>query len=366
MHQPDWLEREIADAAFDDSAWQPLIARLSNELFSSAVGFEHHTQTEGVDPFTFFEKVDPDCYDALKAKFTTPESHIGIRALLEAPIGSPFFLESFADRRTFERDEAIQLFFHPQKLDKAIFVAIENQFGALTYMSLLRHETAENFTMQDIERLRALVKPVRRALRVRDVVRADRRRAALSAQLLEDGRQPTAWLLIDPRLRVVDCDAAGAHCLESFDGLCRRRGRLATTSNAPGEDTESLHAFILAAQRAPEDRRFYIRPSGAPMLALSCVAFGLGVAACGGVSAILIDRLPRPGAVDFEAFSRYFGLTKGEARFLRAFYESGSVAEAARLLSLSQNTGKSHAASIFAKTGCTSQPNLMKCLMSFV
>jgi DNA-binding CsgD family transcriptional regulator len=71
----------------------------------------------------------------------------------------------------------------------------------------------------------------------------------------------------------------------------------------------------------------------------------------------------RVGSSDSRALAgiaQCFALTRAEKRTLEQFVQGSSVAETASALAVSQNTVKTHLQNIFAKTGSTRQPQLLR------
>ena len=64
------------------------------------------------------------------------------------------------------------------------------------------------------------------------------------------------------------------------------------------------------------------------------------------------------------AFAKLYGLTDGELRLLNCLIPGLSLAEAARLLGISEATAKTHLRRIFAKTKTSKQAELLYLLMT--
>ncbi|MCC1480096.1 helix-turn-helix transcriptional regulator [Roseibaca sp. Y0-43] len=84
-----------------------------------------------------------------------------------------------------------------------------------------------------------------------------------------------------------------------------------------------------------------------------------GVSAYGLPDGTVLLRAPRD-LPDPETLAHALGLTLSEARLARAVAQGQSLAEASASLGLTRETGRSYAKQIYAKTGTTGQPALMR------
>ena len=75
---------------------------------------------------------------------------------------------------------------------------------------------------------------------------------------------------------------------------------------------------------------------------------------------VFIRSMDGAGAAAVAAAADRFGLTKQEARVLRAVIDTGSVPMAADLLGISSNTARSHLTSVFDKAGVRTQAGLIR------
>jgi DNA-binding CsgD family transcriptional regulator len=81
---------------------------------------------------------------------------------------------------------------------------------------------------------------------------------------------------------------------------------------------------------------------------------------------IAIHDLDRVHGLPLDRLASLYGLTPAELRTCESMYRSGSVDSAARALSLTRNTVRSHLKSIYAKFGVTNQGQLMLRLVNSV
>lgn len=81
------------------------------------------------------------------------------------------------------------------------------------------------------------------------------------------------------------------------------------------------------------------------------------------VVGVLIDR-STPPSLEPAMLRELFGLTEAESRVAEAYLRVDTVKDVAQLLGVSANTVKTHLASVYLKTGCTRQAQLVRLLMS--
>jgi DNA-binding CsgD family transcriptional regulator len=80
----------------------------------------------------------------------------------------------------------------------------------------------------------------------------------------------------------------------------------------------------------------------------------------GSVLGLFVTRLGSGDSRALAGIAQCFALTPAEKRTLEQFAQGFSVAETASALAVSQNTVKTHLQNIFAKTGSSRQPQLLK------
>src|SRR5215469_16320261 len=80
----------------------------------------------------------------------------------------------------------------------------------------------------------------------------------------------------------------------------------------------------------------------------------------GSVLGLFVTRLGSGDSKALAGIAQCFALTPAEKRTLEQFAQGFSVAETACALAVSQNTVKTHLQNIFAKTGSSRQPQLLR------
>ncbi|MEI7443808.1 MAG: helix-turn-helix transcriptional regulator [Burkholderiales bacterium] len=115
-------------------------------------------------------------------------------------------------------------------------------------------------------------------------------------------------------------------------------------------------------------RSLHLRPPGSRLgLALHLTPLGPLAAApraqAAAVAGTLID-LSRQPTLEGPQLTALFGLSASSARVAEAYLRADSVKDVARRLGISTNTVKTHLATIYERTGCTRQSQLVRLLMA--
>ncbi|MEI7443809.1 MAG: helix-turn-helix transcriptional regulator [Burkholderiales bacterium] len=137
----------------------------------------------------------------------------------------------------------------------------------------------------------------------------------------------------------------------------------ASTGSGPGSLT--LQA-ALSREPRPSQALVLTFDHGQPGLILQLSAMpspARGDAGQPVVLGVLIDR-SSPASLEPAMLRDLFGLTEAESRVAEAYLRVDTVKDVAQLLGVSANTVKTHLASVYLKTGCTRQAQLVRLLMS--
>lgn len=186
------------------------------------------------------------------------------------------------------------------------------------------------------------------------------------------GLIPQPFYVLDADLRLRHANAPGARLLGRGHGLKRCGERLDLDSQ---EQKQRLHQLVQAVadpSSAQQSRTMLLpQPIGyVPMvlnlfpLPLSIRTGLFGATATDPLVAILVRNAERGYSLCAERLKEYFGFTPAEARMAAALIDGSSVVEAARQLSISVNTARTHMKHIFEKTHTRRQTELAVLLVS--
>lgn len=119
---------------------------------------------------------------------------------------------------------------------------------------------------------------------------------------------------------------------------------------ATGRSSICLHVSLATMQN----------DGGAAIATVKPLVVGKPLSGGKSVLGLFVTRLGSGESWALAGIAQCFALTPAEKRTLEQFVQGSSVAETASALAVSQNTVKTHLQNIFAKTGSTRQPQLLK------
>jgi DNA-binding CsgD family transcriptional regulator len=170
--------------------------------------------------------------------------------------------------------------------------------------------------------------------------------------------------------RLMLANAAAENFLRQRDGLSLDRGELRTAS---GSDTATLRRLMASAVRTSKGTGtsaggtlVLSRPSGrrpfrVVVASISVPRFVLGPEPPAAIVFVTDpERTPLPSEGEIRAL---FGLTKAEARLAKTLVDGLSLETAARQLGLRVGTLRTRLKSIFEKTGCHRQADLVRLIL---
>lgn len=212
---------------------------------------------------------------------------------------------------------------------------------------------------EEIALLQALVPHLGRAVRLQQHLREmDGLRAFFD-------HSPWPAFVVTPRLRLLLANAAGERLLRRRDGFCARAGYLRTAAEAAEGELRRVVANCGAI--GPGDESAWScrvpRPGAGAGAWHAVFAHPLPAEAAGpGLgSRILLyavdpmEARPLSGAT----LGALFRLSAAESALVLALWRHLSLVESAERLGISINTAKTQLQSVFAKTGCSSQTELL-------
>ena len=240
----------------------------------------------------------------------------------------------------------------------AVVLQEDRTFGML---AAARHERIGLVGEREIVLMRLLAPHVRRAVAIGDLLDMRELHATALAETVDHLSTGIALVGIDTT--IIHANAAARSMLNGKGPIRSKHGRL-TTRNPSAND--ALRAAIEAAASA-EPGREGIGLNLSDSANARAVAHVLPLTAAGvrkrplpsAVAAVFVNEVsPAPPAIP-ESVVKSLGLTRGEARLLRAIMRGGTLVAAATALGISEATAKTHLARIFAKAGVSRQAELV-------
>ena len=224
--------------------------------------------------------------------------------------------------------------------------------------------------VEDVKKLAQLLTPqLARHTRIQSRVLASLGRYGALSQAVS--RLPDAYFALGPQGAILDHNPAALEIVKAgADALAIRNGKLVGTSPAMRTALQKALSWCAAHRGATGTVReappgpivFHRGPEQVPV-AMRIVPIGrtlLNAGVTDGPTAIawLVDTGTLGSEV--ECLRKLFKLTQGEARLSEALADGASLVEAASRIDITRSTAKTHLDSIFAKTGCRRQAQLVR------
>ncbi len=291
-------------------------------------------------------------------------------AKLSPPAGSVINGEALVSTAELRRTAFYADFGRRYGVVRIVGATLETGPAGTSVMSVTAGEQRAPFSASEASLLEALVPHVRQALSLHRQLLGTQDTVADLTAVLDQSRQ--AIFLLDGRCHVVFMNRAASSLVARRDGLVLDRSELRAVS---GTATTALRRLVRE---------------------VSVTIIGEGAGAGGGFSiereyprrplAVTVAPLPRrdslpercdaavayvsiadpdsPGVVAEAVLSQLFGLTPAESRLARLVGEGLALQDAASLLGLRESTVRSRIKSIFEKTGCRRQAELVRVIVS--
>jgi DNA-binding CsgD family transcriptional regulator/PAS domain-containing protein len=284
------------------------------------------------------------------------------------PVGDVYTTGALLDPRVWSQNEFYLGWMKPQGLrDMLGMLALyTGQRGA--WLGVIRREEQSEFGEPEHGLFRLLSPHVCRTLKISDALDI---RTITSNTLSETLDKLTSGVfLLDHQGRVVHMNRAAQRQIEASNALRIVDGRLAPSDRAaeaalgkalsdcrtkfpgsettahsialPNADEQGLVATVLPVDQG--NRRRIIAPYSA------------------AVAVFVQDprsARPLPG----DAFAKLYGITNGELKFLMVLGSGLTIKQAADVLGVSEETGRTHLKRVFMKTGTSKQSELIRLVM---
>ena len=354
----------IYDCAVDPGRWPATMSGLRQALnFKNAI-MQVMALPSGDTLLSVVDGVDAPWLDRMSGyDGDVVEQWGGAEKLQALPLNEPAVLSWVNDRANWADNRFYVEWAVPQGLVDVMALGLGRDTEMLGSIGLGRHASAGAITDREVDAARLLIPHFQRAvaisrlLELRGVV-AQTFRSALDAL-------PTAIILVDADLRIVDANSAGQTMLGAGDPIRSERGRLVAIS-APV--AAALAAAVRQAGENEADigrRGFGIplrRADGAPcvlhVLPLQRGAIRPGLAP-NAAAAVFVAQTTTSMPAPNDALAALFDLTPAEARVFSLLVSGLTLSQTARELGVQTSTAKTHLLRLFAKTGTHRQTELI-------
>jgi DNA-binding CsgD family transcriptional regulator/PAS domain-containing protein len=273
----------------------------------------------------------------------------------------------FDDPETWFRSDTYRHIIRPVGARDVLSMVVLRSEARGVWLGAFRRKRDGDFTAEHARIFRMLAPHVVRSMRFADL---------LGMRAVEVERLAAALDMLSAAVWLVDGTARVLHANAAAEALLRRpappplrllQGRLVAT--AP--EGNALLGAAIAEAAAEESAGFGVPPRptiplGGDGEGLIATVLRLGRGAPQGTTAAVFVQHPYAApAAPIEAFGALHGLTPAEIRCLGEIALGRTVPEAAAALGIGPATARSHLNSIFAKTGASRQPELIRMLAAF-
>jgi DNA-binding CsgD family transcriptional regulator/PAS domain-containing protein len=345
----------IYDAASDDGAWPNALAGLAAFIGAEAVALLKHDYQAAEGCMVFAVGVRSDYARRYSTEFAVKNPWLRDENAYQPD--RVFLGESIIPNSRLVETEFYREYLRPQGLLHSISGVLCRTGQEVHFVSGLRDAGRQAFGDRNLGDLSEFLPHMRRAFQIhRELARHRSERMAFQ-DLFDHLSAPV--LLVDAQARPTYINRAAEQILTRKDGLALIGRKLAAAS---GTEHYQLMRCIgsAAANRAPRGQmpggRIAIsRPSGlqpyqAIVLALA-VTSQVEARQGKGMAAVVIKD-PEPGPTSsIGPVAQMYGFTPAEARLATLILDGCGLFEAAKRLSISKNTARTHMKRIYAKSG---------------
>ncbi|MBI4937424.1 MAG: helix-turn-helix transcriptional regulator [Nitrosomonadales bacterium] len=226
----------------------------------------------------------------------------------------------------------------------------------------------KSFDEQDKQKMALLVPHIQRALQLRERLAMDGQRSTLTLDVLDGLAVGVVLVASDCRILFANQTAELALCAQHGFKVCKARLQPLDSSDARAfELMVSEAAKTGAGQGASSGGTLYVTLPGNAKLPVmvSPMKSGEAVLFPAIPAAMVIFSLPDGNLVISEqVLARCYGLTAAEARLYSALIAGQELADYAEAQKVGVGTVKTHLKSIFDKTGCHRQVDLVRNALS--
>lgn len=351
-------------SVLEDDAWGEGLTRLARLVGGSGAFIMEADPRTTVVVGTEAYDVDREAIDVFMRDYASKD--IRIPAALSRPVGELLLDRSLITYDALRKSEIYNDFLLQFDVPYLMGLWLRKAPDSFVSLSLEAGLKRGPFTGEEVERFRLVIPHLMRVAQIRRMLDQARVNNYVSQKVLET--VPFGILMLDAAGDITGSTGIAEEILKEGKALKYSRQRLRAVN---GEDDAKLQAAIHSVTRAA-------RGEGVGTTVVARRAFGalpLTLAVLPIRTPDLLDSFSRPVCLvlvidpdrkvhaQCDAIQRSLGLSPAESRLALAVFHGLSIQQAARSLGRSYNTCKTQAKTIYAKTGCASQAELVKKIM---
>ena len=350
----------IYAAALDEEIWHQVTTDLSVLFGDAGITIDSNLKQFGKDTCIATSHFEKDLQNLHYEAYTSPAENPGISALLNAPVGRPFELDSFITTKTFDSDPSIRQILQPQNIDKGLFTTLERHDQNFSFINIFRRKGQADFEREDIQLLAVLGQHITKSFKIRRTLQEQEHYLALAHIKAHSNKPLEGTLFLNGDTHIINADAEALAILKTHKGLALQGGRLISTSYHTGQDTQSLQDFLSTPMS--QAKPFSIRMEDDTLTLLERFPLPtefLKKEAAPNIQMLMIRYINLNTQPNMTAFTSAYGLTPAEERVTTALTRCETATKAASSLGIGRDTVKSHLQNIYAKVRVKSLPQLM-------
>lgn len=333
-------------ALFGEAPWQDFVTRTCDLMPNGKSVLFFHDKGSGAGAMSLTAGLD----EAMVAKFNDYYHRVNpwVDHAMRRPLGKVMQADEMLPREVLKRSEYFQDYLRPQDIETGLGVTLHRDARLHVFFSIVSADVGE----ERLEHARRMI-----TLLVPHLCRAFRIRREGSAEGL---RSPSGGRLqIDTRLRVVAADAEALSLLAQTEALSiGPLGRLLC------KDADLLscvqHLLTSDAPPAVQHRHLKRRSGGLPLHVCVYRPGPAGSASAAAVSCFMqLDDPARALPEGVHRFCAMHGLTCAEAGIVEGLVTGHTLDQIAAQRKTSQATVRTQLKTIFWKTGCRRQADII-------
>ena len=357
----------IYDCVLDPGKWEGVLASLNREVncvnaVLGVVPLRRGAQTANVTVGYDREWLDAAVTDIYRAE--SVKLWGGPERADQFPLDEPIVRSQLPAFRMRHDNRYFRDLLEPRGISDAALITLARDAQLLGYVCFSRHVSAGEIGAAEVNTLRLLGPHLRRAVTISNLFDMKAIEAATFASVFDSFS--FGVVLVDPQLGIVHANAIASSMLATHDPIELQRGVLATRERAANA------ALQRAVRLASDDavamgargigipaRRVMGDPCVIHVLPLKHgeVRRGLSQRA---TAALFIAPAAVPTQMPSDALALLYDLTPAEKRICELIAGGHRQNEIATTLGIARSTVKFHVLSIFEKTGCRRQVDLLK------
>ncbi len=345
-------------AASGDEAWAAFAGVLSEVLGGSAVVIDDNAIAHGPDKLLVTCRFDTGRVLLHFAEFGDAASNIGVKALMEGPVGAAFDMQAGIDPDVWRADRSVASILTPQGFTEGKLLVLERNEARLRDLLVYRPERRGAYSSAEVRLIEALGPHLRRALAIRSRLREAEEGARRARETLL-GVAP-GILVVGRGGRILDATGLAERALADETALFSAHGRLrARDAAADGRlrarfsgDGQPLPVPLVVP--AGDGRHVALRELPADVAASLPAAAGAA-----GAAALLVEPVVQQVELCPRVVGSAFGLTAAEAEIAIELSKGATVAEVAERRRSAVSTVRTQVKSVLRKTGSRRQGELI-------